>query len=160
MIFYLPGIYLAIALTFFSIIIVYEDVAVGKSISRSFEVIKGHWWLTLGVILIFGMIIGFASYIFIIPVYVVLIAAAIGGTSIGVGSVIVIVLSVALYFVAYIFFISLQQIIVAFLYFSLVTKKEGLGLFDRIDAINEEENSKEANIFKIKEDDAISLKMV
>lgn len=151
LIFYLPGIYLAIALTFFSIIIVYEDASLGKSISRSFEVVKGHWWLTLGVIFVFGMIIGFASYIFIIPVYVVFIAAAIGGTSIGAGSVVVIVLSVALYFVAYIFFISLQQVLVGFLYFSILTKKEGLGLSDRIDAINKEDDYEE-NTKDIQED--------
>ena len=142
---YIPGIYLAVALSFFSIIIVYEDVSIGKSISRSFDVVKGHWWLTVGIILVFGMIIGFASYIFIIPVYVVIIAAAIGGTSIGPGSVIVIVLSVALYFVAYIFFISLQQVLIGFQYFNIRTKKEGLGLFERIDAINEEDEKEESS---------------
>ncbi len=143
LLFYIPGIYLAIALSFFSIIIVYEDASVGRSISRSFEVVKGHWWQTFGVILVFSMIIGFASYIFIIPVYVVIIAAAIGGTSIGPGSVIVIVLSVALYFVAYIFFISLQQVLIGFQYFNIRTKKEGLGLFDRINAINIEDEDDE-----------------
>lgn len=152
-IFYLPGIYLAVALTFFSIIIVYEDASIGKSISRSFKVVKGHWWLTLGVTIVFSMIIASVSYIFIIPIYVVIIAAAIGGTTIGAGSVIVIVLSVALYFVAYIFFISLQQVLIGFLYFSLVTKKEGLGLFDRIDAINKEDDTEGTNIFEVKKEE-------
>lgn len=154
--FYIPGIYLAVALSFFTITIVYEDISGGASIGRSFEVVKGHWWQTLGVMFVFAMIIGFASYIFIIPIYVVIFAAAIGGTSVGTGSVIVIILSVALYFTAYIFFMAMQQVLVAFQYFNIMTKKEGLGLFDRIDAINKDEDMAEeddVNIYEIKEEE-------
>jgi len=140
---YIPGIYLAIAMAFFTIIIVHENASIGQSISRSFKIVKGHWWRTFGLILVFGMIIGTASYIFIIPIYIVIFSAALSGTTISGGSVIVIVLSVALYFVAYMFLISLQQILVSFQYFNLVTKKEGLGLVDRINAINKPPETEE-----------------
>lgn len=145
---YIPGIYLAVAMSFFSIVIVYEDASIGESISRSFKIIKNHWWETFGLIFIFGMIIGFASYIFIIPIYVVVIVAAVGGKTIGAGSVIFIALFVSLYFIAYVFFISLQQILIGFQYFSLVTKKEGLGLKDRIAAINKDENENKDDVFE------------
>lgn len=149
LLFYIPGIYFAIALSFFSIVIVYENATIGESISRSFQVVKGYWWLTLGVILVFGMIIGFMSYVFIIPIYAIIIVAAIGGSSISGGSVIFIVVFVGLYFVAYLFLISLQQVLVGFLYFNILTKKEEPSLFDRIDAINDDkENVEDTGIFK------------
>ncbi len=136
---YIPGIYLAIALSFVFIIIVYENKSVGNAISRSFEIIKGKWWQTFGLILVFGMIIGASSYVFIIPIYVIVIVAAVGGTQIGAGSVIIITLFVFLYFTAYMFFMSMQQILIAFQFFNISAGKEGLHLKDRIAAINEEE---------------------
>lgn len=141
---YIPGIYLVIALSFVFLIIIYENADAGKSISRSFEVIKGRWWQTFGLILVFGMIIGATSYVFIIPIYAVIIAAAISGTQIGTGSVILLTLFVFLYFTAYLFFMSMQQIMIAFQYFSISAGKNGVRLKDRIAAINEddfEENS-------------------
>jgi len=142
---YIPGIYLAIAMSFFTIIIIHENASIGQSISRSFKVIKGHWWRTFGAIFIFGMIISAASYIFIIPVYVIVFSAGLSGTTIGAGSVITIIISVALYFVAYMFFISLQQILISFQYFNLIMKKENPDLVGRINAIN---NSTNSNDFK------------
>jgi len=136
---YLPGIYLGIALSFVFLIIIYEKATTGKAISRSFEVIKGKWWQTFGLILVFGMIIGMSSYVFIIPIYVVVIVAAVGGKQIGAGSVILITLFVFLYFTAYMFFMSMQQIMIAFQYFNISAGKDGVHLKDRIAAINPEE---------------------
>ncbi len=148
--FYIPGIYLAIAMSFFSIVIVYEDANIGESISRSFKIIKGHWWETFGLTFVFGLIVGFASYVFIIPIYVIFIVAAIGGKTIGAGSVIVLILFISLYFVAYMFFVSLKQTIIAVQYFSLITNKEGMGLKERIASINKEKEIKKGAIFEEK----------
>jgi membrane-anchored glycerophosphoryl diester phosphodiesterase (GDPDase) len=136
---YIPGIYIAICMIFFPIIIVFEDTNVGDAISRSFKVANQKWWLSFGATIIFGMIIGFSMYIFIIPIYVVVIVAVIGGTTLGTGSVIFIILFVILYFVAYLFALSLQQVLVAALYFTITTEKEGLGLQDRINLINKDD---------------------
>ena len=144
-IFVLPGIYLFFSLVFFPFIIVFEDTNVGDGISRSFKVANQKWWLTFGAVIIFGMIIGFSLYVFIIPIYVVVIAAAIGGSQLGTGSVIFIVLFIILYFVAYIFAIAMAQILVAAMYFNIVTEKEGLGLQDRINLINNDDK----NVFTV-----------
>jgi len=140
---YIPGIYLAIALTFVFLIIIYEKVSIGKAISRSFELIKGNWWKTFGLILVFGMIIGTTSYVFIIPIYVVFILAAVSGTQISIGSAVMVTLFVFLYFTAYMFFISMQQIMIAFQYFNISVQKEGAHLKDRIAAISENEENPE-----------------
>ena len=140
---YIPGIYLAIALTFVFLIIIYEKVSIGKAISRSFELIKGNWWKTFGLILVFGMIIGTTSYVFIIPIYVVFILAAVSGTQISIGSAVMVTLFVFLYFTAYMFFMSMQQIMIAFQYFNISVQKEGAHLKDRIAAISENEENPE-----------------
>ncbi len=132
---YLPGIYLSISFSFVIIILVYEKTTVGKSISRSFEVIKGYWWQTFGLVLVFGMIIGAMAYVFIIPPYVIFIYSEITGTKISENSAIFITLFVFLYFTAYLFLMSMQQIMIAFQYFSILSKKEGLHLKNKIAAI-------------------------
>ena len=63
LLFYIPGIYLAVATIFVFLIIIYENKSATESISRSFEIIKGKWWQTFGLILVFGLIIGSMSYI-------------------------------------------------------------------------------------------------
>ncbi len=159
---YLPGIYLAIALGFFAVVIVFEDASVGQSISRSFKVIKGNWWFTFGLTLVFGMMVGTIMYIFIIPIYVVIFSSAIAGTTMGLGSVIVIVFSIILYFIAYVLYMAMLQMLYSFQYFNLVSKNEGLTLYERINAINKpktepnetpEENKSEKNTSLIKEEE-------
>ena len=133
---YIPGIYIVVATGFFAVIIVFEEETIVTSISRSFKIIKGNWWITFALILVFGMMVGTIMYIFIIPVYVVIFTTAISGTTIGGGSVIVIVFSIILYFLAYVFYMAMLQMLYSFQYFNLVSKKEGVGLYERINAIN------------------------
>ncbi len=54
---FFPGIYLAVALYPLFAIIVFEEKGVLQSISRSFELIKGNWWLAFGLIIIMGIIL-------------------------------------------------------------------------------------------------------
>jgi hypothetical protein len=138
---YIPGIYIAICMTYFPFIIVFEDTNVGTAITRSFKVANQKWWLTLGTMLVFGMIIGFSLYIFIIPIYIIVFASILGGSQIGTVSVILIILFVILYFVAYLFAIALQQVLVAGMYFNIVSNNVAQGLQDRINAINDEDKN-------------------
>ncbi len=141
--FYIPGIYLAISLTFVFFIITYEELPVGAAISRSFKVIKGHWWMTFGVIMVFGMLIGFASYIFMIPAYFVGIIAATSGTGFEYVDFIIIVILMFGYFATYLIMSALQQILVVSIYFSYTSKSEGINLDAKIDAIYKSENTSE-----------------
>ncbi len=143
---YIPGIYIGVVTSFVFLIIIYEKKSATESISRSFEIIKGKWWHTFGLILVFGLIIGSISYVFIIPIYAVVIVAFLSGTQIGTGSVILLALFIFLYFAAYLFFMSMQQIMIAFQYFNIRTKKEGLHLKNRIAAINDENSSESEGI--------------
>ncbi len=57
----IPGIYLAVALSPLFVIIIFEESGVSKSITRSFELIKGSWWITFGLFLLLFIMLTTAS---------------------------------------------------------------------------------------------------
>ena len=65
--FIVPGIYLAVALTFGLLFIVLKDKSIGDSFSATFQLTRGKWWLTFAFVLILGLIVGVVSNIFQIP---------------------------------------------------------------------------------------------
>lgn len=134
---YVPGIYLQTALSFVNISMMKEKISFGEAFKRSFEIIRGEWWFIFGLTLVMGLILGFISYIFILPPYIAGIASAFTNTF-SVTTKILIVVFVVLYFVFYLFMFSIQTILTDFEYYSLIEKKERPGLFNRIQAINQE----------------------
>ena len=48
----IPGIYLAVAVSFTFMVITMERVDAGRAIGRSFDIIKGNWWPTFGYYLV------------------------------------------------------------------------------------------------------------
>jgi len=50
------GIYYGIRIYFYQLIIIREKVNVFTAIKRSFGIIKGHWWETFGLLVVFGII--------------------------------------------------------------------------------------------------------
>ena len=54
----IPGIYLSVPLALTTCLLIFEKRSVGDSISESFNLIKGHWWETFGIILVIQIIIG------------------------------------------------------------------------------------------------------
>lgn len=150
-------IFLSVALSFFAIIIVHEDAGIGEAISKSFKLIKGYWWKTFGLYVIFYFIIAFSSYALLIPIYIIIFAAAFagGGASFGVGAIIMTVFFAIVYFIGYMFLMTLQQFLIAFQYFNLRVLKDGVSLTDRISAINEEttEVESKSDIFEVVENE-------
>lgn len=69
MFFVLPGIYLGVTLSLALPIFIFEDLGIGKSFSKSFQLIKGKWWSTFGLLVITGIIASIISYVFAIPFY-------------------------------------------------------------------------------------------
>ncbi|MEA2041776.1 MAG: hypothetical protein U9N85_04410 [Bacteroidota bacterium] len=138
LLFYLPGIYLAIATSFAFISIVYEGKGVGGSISRSFAVIRGKWWITFALIFIFGLIVSFTSYIFFIPGYIIGIFAF-ANNSFDMGELLTVIVFAILYFTAYFYMTALQHLLIGFQYFNILTEKEGGTLEDEIDEIIQDE---------------------
>ncbi len=127
----IPGIALAIYLSFVFIAAVHENLGAGAAISRSFAVTKDNWWKTFAMLLVFGMLVGFASNIVMLPFTLVLGATASGESF----SAIALVLTTALSFGVYFLLAALQQILVGFMYFSYTSQSQGINLSNKIDAI-------------------------
>ncbi len=72
LVFVLPGIYLAIALSIAFPIFLFEDVGVGTAFSKAFKLIRGKWWSTFGLLIVTSLMAGVLSYVFAIPMYAVM----------------------------------------------------------------------------------------
>jgi len=131
----LPGIYLNITLSFVAPIMIFENTSFSYAFNRSFSLIRDNWWITFGIILVMGIIVGVGGMIFSIPLFVVQLLIALmhltanktllyGGFG---GAVIFSQLKYVLYII--------PQITVALCYFNLVESKEAIGLLGRIDQL-------------------------
>ncbi len=63
----IPGIYFGVSLSLIYIILIFEGNGFGNAFSRSFEIVKQKWWLTLGLIIVVYLMIYVISMLFSIP---------------------------------------------------------------------------------------------
>lgn len=63
----IPGIILAVYLYFYMYVYIVEDRGVVDSLQRSYELVRGNWWVTFGYLVVFGIISLILSFIFAIP---------------------------------------------------------------------------------------------
>ncbi|MCL2596204.1 MAG: hypothetical protein FWD66_00775 [Paludibacter sp.] len=75
------GMFFGVKLIFYPFFIVVGDSDIIDSFSGSYNFTRGIFWKTFGFLLILGMIVGFASYIFYIPGYIMVVVSAIMGIS-------------------------------------------------------------------------------
>jgi len=59
----LPGIYLSVVLSLIVPVIIFEDLPAGKAFTRTFEVMKGNWWMSFGAFVVFIILIIILSLI-------------------------------------------------------------------------------------------------
>lgn len=65
----IPGIIVFVYLSFFNYVYINEKRGLFESFQRSYELVKGNFWNTLGIGLVFGILIAIGSLIFTIPSY-------------------------------------------------------------------------------------------
>ena len=63
----IPGIYVAVLLSFATPVFVLERTRVGEALSRSAELVRGAWWRTFGIALLGGLVGGIISGIVQVP---------------------------------------------------------------------------------------------
>jgi hypothetical protein len=61
--------YLSISWSFTPQAIVWEDAGVIESLKRSWEIVRTHWWRIFGILILMGIIVGFATSIITAPIY-------------------------------------------------------------------------------------------
>jgi len=134
----IPGIYLAVALTFIQVIIVVEDVPVFKSISRSISLIKGKWWSTFGLVVVMSIVVVLMQLVFAIPTYINLFINRLHNNflTFDAGTI----FSNAIATIGMSLLYPLLFIAIAFQYFNMVERHESKGLMNQIDmAANQSE---------------------
>lgn len=52
----IPGIWLAVMLTMTPQVMALEDLGIIESLRRSFDLVRGHWWLTVGFLVLVGFL--------------------------------------------------------------------------------------------------------
>ncbi|MEN4044465.1 MAG: hypothetical protein PQ971_06525 [Methanobacterium sp.] len=57
----IPGVFLSIKLIYFSYAMLIDDEDVIGSLKKSWEIIKGNWWRTFGLLMVFSIVTGILS---------------------------------------------------------------------------------------------------
>ena len=133
----IPGIYIAVALSILVPIIILEEEGVGKSISRAFEIIKGSWWFSFGLFIVFGLLFLLALSLITAVFVGVFALVGTGQINVAISSTVVGLLSIIL--------TSIMGLLPIFLYASLVSEKENPSLIERISQINNSEQENESS---------------
>ena len=127
--------YLAITLSLFFPVLWLEDGSLFATVGRCFQLIKGRWWATFGLLLVVGIIQGAMSVVFILPQYAVMFGKMLhvpGLSSDALGLV-----AQCIYTVGIMFTYAVPLLALAFQYFHLAEQKEGWGLRLLVDALGQ-----------------------
>jgi len=129
----IPGIYLSIALSFFLIVMVREEVGFIEAIERSLYLIKDYWWSTFGLLLMVGLIQLMISLVAYLPMLILKIMTVFRLPLANNGFLMVLVNTFTT--VAGVLFYVITITAIAFQYFNLVEIKDGIGLIEQAELI-------------------------
>ena len=122
-----PTVWVVVCLTLYFPALWMEDDGVVAAFRRSFYLIKGKWWSSLGLYLVMSMITGMLNYLFIIPFYGIIMARTMLKIP-GFDSEILSVVAMSIYALGWILTAMLPLVAMLFQYFNLVERKDGTGL--------------------------------
>lgn len=138
--FIIPGIYLYVTLSLALPILVFEDLGIGDSFSKSFKLIKGKWWSTCGLLVITGIIASVIGYALSVPLSMGVFWDMSSVTSTGDPSAVLesfsswtAVLGMSLMMIASYVTYLIPLIALGFQYFNLSERVEGRGIRNQID---------------------------
>jgi len=137
-IFLVLGVFFSVKFAFFPFFIVLSDSSVINSISASYNFTRGIFWKTFGFIFVLGMIVGFASGIFMVPGYLFMVIGLITGITHTGSTSFILLLSNALISVGMACAFMLYSVIFtgnSIFYFSEIEKKDGVMANREIDEI-------------------------
>ena len=131
-----PAFWAIICLTLYLPILWMEDDGIWAALRRSFYLIKGKWWSSLGLYLIMSFITGVMNYLFLIPFYGLMVVRMMLKLP-GFDSEILSVAAMSIYALGWIFTAVLPLVAMLFQYFNLVERKDGIGLRQLVDSLGQ-----------------------
>lgn len=150
---YILIIYISIALSLTYVIKMNEKLEFFALIQRSLYLIRGKWWSTFGLLFIMQLIAAMISYLFAIPLYIMMFANIFHSIETGSGNPFegmegmgfFGIAAYTLYLFGYFLVYSLPFIALGFQYFNLIELKEAAGLMGKIETIGNEEISDDSD---------------
>lgn len=127
----IPGIYLSVALTLVTAILIFENKSISESIGRSIKLISGKWWSTFGLMFVMGFVVGLMQIVFTIPVYIDTFVKTMHGNMGNFGVTTIVAHAIGSLGTTLLY--PLVFVALVFQYFNLVERKEGAGLMQQID---------------------------
>jgi hypothetical protein len=147
MLFIIPGIYLAFALSLLIYVRMFEKKSFFFAVGRCLDLIKGNWWPTFGLLFVLSIIQGMLSFIFQIPALISGILMGLQGlkneASEGSNIFMIIATIISTTGTHLLYVVSLVGL--CFQYFNLVEEKDATGLLNRIDSIGKTPEVKVSN---------------
>ncbi|MCY7351711.1 MAG: hypothetical protein LH606_13760 [Cytophagaceae bacterium] len=132
---FFPGIYISVVLSLSFMVLVQENASLGTALSRPFNLISGKWWSTFGILIVTYFIAAIVGYVFQLPAGILsmlkMFQVLPGDLTIG------FIITTMISTVGTVLLQSLVVLAVAFQYYNLVEKKEGVGLLNDIGQIGQ-----------------------
>jgi hypothetical protein len=132
---FIPGIYVAIVVSLFTPIIIFEGGSFSDIWQRSFVLIKDKWWSTFGLLIIVSFIVSIMAYVFVLPsgIYTFLSMLQIVKSD---SNIVMVVLS-AIAMLGNTLLHSITYIALGFQYFNLVERADGTSIYEKVDTIGQ-----------------------
>ncbi|NML67762.1 hypothetical protein HHL22_21380 [Hymenobacter sp. RP-2-7] len=127
--------YAGVALGLYFPVLWLEDTDAAAALGRCFQLVRGKWWSTFGLLLVSGLIQSTMSIVFAMPQYAVM-----GGKMLqlpGLGSDVLGLVAQTFYSVGLLFTYCIPLLALAFQYFNLVERREGFGLRLLVDELGQ-----------------------
>ena len=131
--FIIPGVYIGVALSLMTMVLMRENLDLGDTFRRCFYLITDQWWSTFGLLIIMGIVSSIIASVFLIPALIltIIIAAIIEiGNSDVLKTISDIFSTVGGSLVR-----SLVLIAIVFQYYNLIERRDGASIINAIDNI-------------------------
>ncbi len=138
----IPGILFSIWFSLYRQVVVIEDIGYVRALTRSWNLVKGNWWRTLGITILISVLMVVLMGILAFPVGLIF---GVAGTFMGGGNIdeaTIQLLSSLAQIPFSILAMPFFYITITLLYFDLRIRKEGLDLEIMADSLNDSENIK------------------
>lgn len=133
--FIVPGIYLSVALTFGSYLIVIQDKGFSHIMTEAMELVKGIWWKVFGFMIVLYLLVMVVSYLFSIPLTVLTVTSLLTGEELNIYATTFAVLLAYLgqYTLSIVMYIGMGV-----LFFTRPEEKEHTTLLSKIDQLGQD----------------------
>lgn len=127
--FIIPGVYIGVALSLMTMVLMRENLDLGDTFRRCFYLITDQWWSTFGLLIIMGIVSSIIASVFLIPALILTMIIA------AINSDVLTTISDIFSTVGGSLVRSLVLIAIVFQYYNLIERRDGASIINAIDNI-------------------------